>query len=68
MDFNPEKLEVNFMPPATSTSPIKNRKYTLTHSDETAMMFLDVGTNSMLMRRQVNFHLHKRNTPSISLI
>lgn len=45
MDFNPEKLEVNFMPPATSTSPIKNRKYTLTHSDETAMMFLDVGTN-----------------------
>lgn len=43
MDFNPKKLETNFILPATKTWPICGRKYTLTHSDETAMMFLDVG-------------------------
>lgn len=43
MEFNPDKLETTFIEPATPYGPIKNRKYTLTHSDETAMMFLDIG-------------------------
>lgn len=42
MKFNPDKLETTFIEPMTPFGPIKNRKYTLTHSDETAMMFLDV--------------------------
>jgi hypothetical protein len=31
------------MPPATSAQPIEGRKYTLTHSDITAELFLDIG-------------------------
>lgn len=42
MEFNPDKLETTFIEPMTPYGPIKGRKYTLTHSDETAMMFLDV--------------------------
>jgi hypothetical protein len=42
-DFNPQKLSVNLMPPATSAQPIEGRKYTLTHSDITAELFLDIG-------------------------
>lgn len=41
--FDPEKLTVNFIPPATSSQPIEGRKYTLTHSDFTAELFLDIG-------------------------
>jgi hypothetical protein len=42
-DFNPQKLSVKLMPPATSAQPIEGRKYTLTHSDITAELFLDIG-------------------------
>ncbi|PGV48714.1 staygreen family protein [Bacillus sp. AFS037270] len=41
--FNPNKLSVNLIPPATFTQPIEGRKYTLTHSDITAELFLDIG-------------------------
>lgn len=42
MRFDPDKLETNIIPPTTSTEPIEGRKYTLTHSDDTGMMFLDI--------------------------
>lgn len=41
--FNPEKLSVKYIPPATDTNPVLERKYTLTHSDITAELFLSVG-------------------------
>ncbi len=43
MDFDANKLETTFIPPATLYSPINGRKYTFTHSDITAMRFLDIG-------------------------
>lgn len=43
MDFDSNKLETTFYPPMTATETIENRKYTLTHSDETGMLFLDIG-------------------------
>lgn len=43
MNFDPNMLETNFIEPVTSIKPIKDRKYTLTHSDTTGMLFLDVG-------------------------
>ncbi len=42
-DFNPEKLSVKYIPPATFFHPAEGRKYTLTHSDITAELFLSVG-------------------------
>ncbi|WP_040949721.1 staygreen family protein [Gorillibacterium massiliense] len=42
-DFNPRKLSVNLIPPATFTQPAEGRKYTLTHSDNTGQLFLDIG-------------------------
>lgn len=42
MKFNPDKLETTFVDPITPYTPIKGRKYTLTHSDETGMMFLTI--------------------------
>lgn len=42
-DFNPHKLMVKLIPPATSLEPLQGRKYTLTHSDITADLFLDIG-------------------------
>ena len=42
MKFNPDKLETTFIEPMTPYGPLENRKYTLTHSDETGMMFLDI--------------------------
>ena len=42
-DFNPQKLKVTLIPPANSVQPIEGRKYTLTHSDITAELFLDIG-------------------------
>ncbi|CEH34812.1 staygreen family protein [Romboutsia lituseburensis] len=42
MKFNPDKLETTFIEPMTPYGPIEGRKYTLTHSDETGMMFLDI--------------------------
>ncbi|WP_082232105.1 staygreen family protein [Halobacillus massiliensis] len=43
MDFNPQKLSVNFKEGVTPTAPIKPRRYTLTHSDYTAELFLTIG-------------------------
>ena len=42
MRFNPDKLKSTFVEPITLYGPIKDRKYTLTHSDDTGMMFLTV--------------------------
>ncbi|MGM9986844.1 MAG: staygreen family protein [Bacillaceae bacterium] len=44
MKFKPAKLETTFVDPITPYSPIKGRKYTLTHSDMTSMMFLTIAT------------------------
>jgi hypothetical protein len=41
--FKPERLKVNFIPPATAIVPIDSRKYTLTHSDLTGELFLSIG-------------------------
>jgi hypothetical protein len=41
--FNPQKLSVKLIPPATFAHPVQGRKYTLTHSDSTAELFLDIG-------------------------
>ncbi|WP_407268287.1 staygreen family protein [Radiobacillus sp. PE A8.2] len=42
-NFNPQKLSVNFIPPASYAQPVEGRKYTLTHSDATAELFLAIG-------------------------
>lgn len=42
MKFNVDKLETTFVEPMTPFGPIEDRKYTLTHSDDTGMMFLDI--------------------------
>lgn len=42
-NFNPKKLNVKIISPANSVQPIEGRKYTLTHSDITAELFLDIG-------------------------
>jgi hypothetical protein len=41
--FNPQKLSIKLIPPATFAQPVEGRKYTLTHSDITAELFLDIG-------------------------
>lgn len=41
--LNPEKLQVEFRNSVTPTKPIIGRKYTLTHSDITAELFLTIG-------------------------
>lgn len=43
MDFNPQKMQVRFILPASPTHPLMGRKYTLTHSDGTGQLFLDIG-------------------------
>ncbi|MCR8744678.1 staygreen family protein [Romboutsia lituseburensis] len=42
MNFNPDKLETTFVEPMAPYGPIEGRKYTLTHSDKTGVMFLDI--------------------------
>ncbi|MCA1053852.1 staygreen family protein [Rossellomorea aquimaris] len=42
-EFNPEKLSVTYLPPASIFYPVDNRKYTLTHSDATGDLFLSIG-------------------------
>ncbi len=42
--FNREQLTVRTIPPANSLFPIEGRKYTLTHSDLTSKLSLDIGT------------------------
>lgn len=41
--FNPDKLYVEFREGITYTEPIIHRRYTLTHSDITAELFLTIG-------------------------
>ncbi|OPJ55837.1 staygreen family protein [Alkalithermobacter paradoxus] len=41
--LNPEKLHVEFRQGVTPTKPIIPRRYTLTHSDITAELFLTIG-------------------------
>lgn len=41
--FNPSKLSVSFLPPATDLLPVEGRRYTLTHSDKTGDLFLSIG-------------------------
>jgi hypothetical protein len=41
--LNPEKLTVEYTKGVTATEPIIGRKYTLTHSDITAELFLTIG-------------------------
>ena len=41
--LDPEKLYVVFRPGVTMTEPVLGRKYTLTHSDITAELFLTIG-------------------------
>ncbi|CAM3388152.1 staygreen family protein [Brevibacillus invocatus] len=41
--FNPQKLSVKLIPPATSAQPVEHRTYTLTHSDTTGDLFLSIG-------------------------
>jgi hypothetical protein len=40
--LNPEKLHVEFRPGVTEAEPIIPRRYTLTHSDITADLFLTI--------------------------
>ncbi|MTI70696.1 MAG: hypothetical protein FH751_10650 [Firmicutes bacterium] len=42
--LNPDKLFVEYRPYVTETEPIIPRRYTLTHSDITADLFLTIGT------------------------
>ena len=41
--FNPNQLYVEFRDGVTETEPVNGRKYTLTHSDLTADIFLTIG-------------------------
>lgn len=41
--WDPEKLSVRVLYPANAVEPVIGRKYTLTHSDETGELFLDIG-------------------------
>lgn len=43
--LNPNKLYVEYRDGTTKKNPILNRKYTLTHSDETGDLFLTIGLN-----------------------
>ncbi len=47
--FDPKKLTVTFIPPATSSQPLEGRKYTLTHSDATGQLFLKIGNRFDLL-------------------
>ncbi len=42
-NLNPDKLFVEFRPDVTTTQPVLERKYTLTHSDNTADLYLTIG-------------------------
>jgi hypothetical protein len=41
--LNPDKLSVTFLPGTTPMRPFIPRLYTLTHSDETANLYLSIG-------------------------
>jgi hypothetical protein len=46
--LDPEKLTVEFRDGVTETTPVIPRRYTLTHSDLTAELFLTIGTDYAL--------------------
>ncbi|KAF5042923.1 Staygreen protein [anaerobic digester metagenome] len=58
-NLNPEKPNVEFRQGVTTEEPIINRRYTLTHSDITAELFLTIGLEyaydkiNMMMRDEV---------------
>ena len=41
--FNPDKLYVQYRTGVTLTRPVMHRSYTLTHSDKTGELFLNIG-------------------------
>lgn len=41
--LNPEKLTVEYRTGVTKTEPVMGRKYTITHSDTTAELFMTIG-------------------------
>lgn len=41
--FDPSKLSITYLAPATPFRPVECRKYTLTHSDTTGQLFLAIG-------------------------
>jgi Staygreen protein len=41
--LNPKKLRVTYLPGASQDGPLSPRRYTLTHSDVTAQLFLSIG-------------------------
>ncbi len=43
-EFNPDKLSKKYLPPANMFGPLEKRRYTLTHSDYSAELFLTIGT------------------------
>ena len=43
--FYPEKLSVQYVDGVSSTEPLMPRRYTLTHSDITGELFLNIGMN-----------------------
>ncbi|HEX2952547.1 MAG TPA: staygreen family protein [Bacillota bacterium] len=43
--LNPEKLSLEYRDGVTSAEPVIRRRYTLTHSDITAHLFLTIGFN-----------------------
>jgi len=43
--FSPEKLFAEYREGVTATTPFVPRRYTLTHSDKTGDLFLNIGTN-----------------------
>ncbi|WP_064093376.1 staygreen family protein [Rossellomorea aquimaris] len=53
-EFNPDKLSVTYLPPASIFNPIDHRKYTLTHSDSTGELFLSIGCQYELENINLN--------------
>ena len=41
--INPNKVSTEYLPGVTKTSPVNGRKYTMTHSDTTADLFVAIG-------------------------
>ncbi|WP_042348482.1 staygreen family protein [Bacillus massiliigorillae] len=41
--FDVDKLSTFILPPATSTAPVAERKYTMTHDDRTGNLFVTIG-------------------------
>ncbi|MCM3216829.1 staygreen family protein [Niallia taxi] len=72
--FNQQKLSIKLIPPATFDKPVEGRKYTLTHSDKTAELFLDIGyvynykSINFRMRDEILAEWKKDSLGSLNLI